>query len=431
MSKLVVGMVGFGVVGSSVLKALLANRNIISARAGKEIELKRIVVRDEAKAHAKLKNLNATDVKVSTNIDDILQDCEIEVVIELMGGVEVAYEIAKRALEVKKAFITANKAMLAYHRYDIAPLANGMPVGFEASVCGGIPIIRALKDGLSANHILAIRGILNGTSNYILTQMQQYNQDFHTALNQAQNLGYAEADPTLDISGGDAGHKLLILASLAYGINAMPEEILIEGIESIMPDDIEFANEFGYVIKLLGIAKKQGNEVELRVHPSMISKEAMLSKVDNVMNGISVIGDYVGESMYYGAGAGGDATASSVVSDIIAIARGESAAMLGFSQPLEGNEHLKLKSIDEIYSQYYIRLYVCDKPGVLGQVSQILGQHNISIGAFLQKETNDKNIAKMLLSTHHCYERDINAALLELERLDSISQKPYKMRIEC
>ncbi len=185
------------------------------------------------------------------------------------------------------------------------------------------------------------------------------------------------------------------------------------------------------MIKLLGIAKKQGNEVELRVHPSMISKEAMLSKVDNVMNGISVIGDYVGESMYYGAGAGGDATASSVVSDIIAIARGESAAMLGFSQPLEGNEHLKLKSIDEIYSQYYIRLYVCDKPGVLGQVSQILGQHNISIGAFLQKETNDKNIAKMLLSTHHCYERDINAALLELERLDSISQKPYKMRIEC
>ncbi len=352
MSKLVVGMVGFGVVGSSVLKALLANRNIISARAGKEIELKRIVVRDEAKAHAKLKNLNATDVKVSTNIDDILQDCEIEVVIELMGGVEVAYEIAKRALEVKKAFITANKAMLAYHRYDIAPLANGMPVGFEASVCGGIPIIRALKDGLSANHILAIRGILNGTSNYILTQMQQYNQDFHTALNQAQNLGYAEADPTLDISGGDAGHKLLILASLAYGINAMPEEILIEGIESIMPDDIEFANEFGYAIKLLGIAKKQGNEVELRVHPSMIKKGAMLSKVDNVMNGISVIGDYVGESMYYGAGAGGDATASSVVSDIIAIARGESAAMLGFSQPLEGNEHLKLKSIDEIYSQY-------------------------------------------------------------------------------
>ena len=428
MSKLVLGMVGFGVVGSSVLKAILANGEIINARAGKQIVLKSIVVRDKAKAAKKLADMNA-NVALSTNVDEILQDSEIDVVIELMGGVEFAYTIAQRALKAKKAFITANKAMLAYHRSDIAPLASGLPVGFEASVCGGIPIIRVLKDGLSANHILAIRGILNGTSNYILTQMQQFGKNFATALKEAQNLGYAEADPSLDINGGDAGHKLLILASLAYGIHAMPEDILIEGIADITPDDMEFANEFGYVIKLLGIAKKQNDEVELRVHPSMIKKESMISKVDGVMNGISVIGDYVGESMYYGAGAGGEATASSVISDIIAIARGESAAMLGFSRPLEEGK-LKLKDKGEIYSRYYIRLYVRDKPGVLGQVSQILGRHNISIGAFLQKETDKKNIATMLFSTHHCLEREINHALCELENIESITQKPFKMRLE-
>lgn len=428
MSKLVLGMVGFGVVGSSVLKAILANGEIINARAGKQIVLKSIVVRDKAKAAKKLADMNA-NVALSTNVDEILQDSEIDVVIELMGGVEFAYTIAQRALKAKKAFITANKAMLAYHRSDIAPLASGLPVGFEASVCGGIPIIRVLKDGLSANHILAIRGILNGTSNYILTQMQQFGKNFATALKEAQNLGYAEADPSLDINGGDAGHKLLILASLAYGIHAMPEDILIEGIADITPDDMEFANEFGYVIKLLGIAKKQDDEVELRVHPSMIKKESMISKVDGVMNGISVIGDYVGESMYYGAGAGGEATASSVISDIIAIARGESAAMLGFSRPLEEGK-LKLKDKGEIYSRYYIRLYVRDKPGVLGEVAQILGRHNISIGAFLQKETDKKNIATMLFSTHHCFEREINHALCELKQIESITQKPFKMRLE-
>ena len=428
MSKLVLGMVGFGVVGSSVLKAILANGEIINARAGKQIVLKSIVVRDKAKAAKKLADMNA-NVALSTNVDEILQDSEIDVVIELMGGVEFAYTIAQRALKAKKAFITPNKAMLAYHRSDIAPLASGLPVGFEASVCGGIPIIRVLKDGLSANHILAIRGILNGTSNYILTQMQQFGKNFAAALKEAQNLGYAEADPSLDINGGDAGHKLLILASLAYGIHAMPEDILIEGIADITPDDMEFANEFGYVIKLLGIAKKQNDEVELRVHPSMIKKESMISKVDGVMNGISVIGDYVGESMYYGAGAGGEATASSVISDIIAIARGESAAMLGFSRPLEEGK-LKLKDKGEIYSRYYIRLYVRDKPGVLGEVAQILGRHNISIGAFLQKETDKKNIATMLFSTHHCFEREINHALCELENIESITQKPFKMRLE-
>lgn len=428
MANLVLGMVGFGVVGRATLEVLLKNSHIIQARAGAEISIKHIVVRDIAKAKAHLKALNA-DIAVSDNIDNILQDTQINVVIELMGGVELSFEIAKRALSAKKAFITANKAMLAYHRSDIAKLSQNAPVGFEASVCGGIPIISALKSGLSANHIKAICGILNGTSNYILSQMQESGASFANALKVAQKLGYAESDPTLDINGFDAGHKLLILASLAYGINVLPEDILIEGIEDISLDDMDFAKAFGYVIKLLGIAKKQDNEIELRVHPVMISQEAMISKVSGVMNGISVIGDCVGESMYYGAGAGGSATASSVISDIIAIARGENAAMLGFNKPLEDNKHLVLKSIDDIYSRYYIRLYVSDKPGVLGQISQILGKHNISISAFLQK-SHENNSAKMLLTTHHCYEKNIKSAFLELETLDVIAQKPYKIRLE-
>lgn len=424
MKALNIGIIGVGVVGSAVVRILHTNQALIATHAGREISIKKAIVRDIPKARSLL---NGIDVPLSTNIDEIFTDSHIDVVVELMGGVELASQIAHQALQSGKAFVTANKAMLAYHRYELA--SYGIPIGFEASVCGGIPIILALKNGLSANHILAIRGILNGTSNYILTQMSQENQSFETALKSAQELGYAESNPTLDISGGDAGHKLLILASLAFGIKALPEDILIEGIEGIMPDDMEFAKEFGYVIKLLGIAKKDGDFVELRVHPTMINKESMIGKVDGVMNGISVMGDCVGESMYYGAGAGGEATASSVISDIIAIARGDICAQEILNKPLEGI--LKLKSIAEIYSRYYIRLYALDKPGVLGLVSQILGKHNVSIKAFLQKETSQKNVAKMLFSTHHCYEKEIKAALDEIENLDSIMQKPYKMRIEA
>lgn len=424
MDTLKIGIIGAGVVGSAVIRILMENKDIITARAQKHIEVAKVIVRDKLKAQNTLKGLN---IPISDDIEELFLDDSIQVIVELMGGVELAYDIARRSFESGKSFVTANKAMLAYHRYELSQY--GLPMGFEASVCGGIPIILALKNGLSANHILAIYGILNGTSNYILTQMREFKESFETALIKAQELGYAESDPTLDISGGDAGHKLLILASLAYGINALPEQILIEGIEGITPDDMEFAHEFDYVIKLLGIAKKEGDCIELRIHPAMINKESMIGKVDGVMNGISVIGDCVGESMYYGAGAGGRATASSVISDIIAIARGDSAVQLGFSKPLEAP--LKLKRAEDIYSRYYIRLYALDKPGVLGLVSQILGRHNISIDAFLQKETNKEHIAKMLFSTHHCFEREIESALSEIHKLDSITQKPYKIRIEA
>lgn len=421
MKDINIGIIGVGVVGSSVVKILEENKEIISARAGVNLVVKKGVV----------KNLNKTrniNIPLYENPDEILNDEEIDIVIELMGGVQEAYEIAKKALQNKKALITANKAMLAYHRYDLQQIANDIPIGFEASVCGGIPIIKALKDGLGANHILALKGILNGTSNYILTQMIQENQDFNTALKQAQKLGYAEADPSLDINGGDAGHKLLILASLAYGIDAKPKDIIIEGIESISPDDIDFANEFGYSIKLLGIAKKEGNEIELRVHPAMINKNKMISKVEGVMNGISVIGDRVGETLYYGAGAGGDATASAVISDLIEIARGKSSLMLGF----ENSPHIPftLKEKDNIKSHYYVRLLTIDKPGVLAQIASILSKNNISISAFLQKESKQQNSAKILFSTHITTEYDIKNTLDELKKLDSILQDPYMIRIE-
>lgn len=421
MKDINIGIIGVGVVGSSVIKILEENKEIISARAGVNLVVKKGVVKNLNKP----RNIN---IPLYENPDEILNDKEIDIVIELMGGVQEAYEIAKKALQNKKALITANKAMLAYHRYDLQQIANDIPIGFEASVCGGIPIIKALKDGLGANHILALKGILNGTSNYILTQMIQENQDFNTALKQAQKLGYAEADPSLDINGGDAGHKLLILASLAYGIDAKPKDIIIEGIESISPDDIDFANEFDYSIKLLGIAKKEGNEIELRVHPAMINKNKMISKVEGVMNGISVIGDRVGETLYYGAGAGGDATASAVISDLIEIARGKSSLMLGF----ENSPHIPftLKEKDNIKSHYYVRLLTIDKPGVLAQIASILNKNNISISAFLQKESKQQNSAKILFSTHITTEYDIKNTLDELKKLDSILQDPYMIRIE-
>lgn len=421
MKDINIGIIGVGVVGSSVIKILEENKEIISARAGVNLVVKKGVVKNLDKARN-------TNIPLYENPDEILNDKEIDIVIELMGGVQEAYEIAKKALQNKKALITANKAMLAYHRYDLQKIANDIPIGFEASVCGGIPIIKALKDGLGANHILALKGILNGTSNYILTQMIQKNQDFNTALQQAQKLGYAESDPSLDINGGDAGHKLLILASLAYGIDAKPKDIIIEGIESISPDDIEFANEFGYSIKLLGIAKKEGNEIELRVHPAMINKNKMISKVEGVMNGISVIGDRVGETLYYGAGAGGDATASAVISDLIEIARGKSSLMLGF----ENSPHIPftLKPKNHIKSHYYVRLLTIDKPGVLAQIASVLSKNNISISAFLQKESKQQNSAKILFSTHITTEYDIKNTLDELKKLDSILQDPYMIRIE-
>jgi len=415
-----IGIIGVGTVGASVVNILKDNADVISARAGVDIVVKSGVV----------KNLNkdrGLDIKLTDNVDDILNDDEIDIVVELMGGVEEPFEIVKKALRNGKAVVTANKALLAYHRYELQEIAQDIAFEYEASVAGGIPIINALRDGLSANHIESIMGIMNGTSNYMLTEMIQNGVNYDDILKKAQDLGYAEADPTFDVGGYDAAHKLLILASIAYGIDAKPEDILIEGIENISKEDVDFASEFGYAIKLLGIAKKDKNMVELRVHASMISKNEMMSKIDGVMNGISVVGDKVGETLYYGPGAGGDATASAVIANIIDIARsGKSRPMLGFDRPMEAG--LNLKPIEDIESKYYLRINVSDKKGVLAKVTKIFEDNDISVETMLQRPTS-KESANLLISTHTAYERDIQKLINSLEALEFVNFKPVMIRI--
>lgn len=415
-----IGIIGVGTVGSSVVNILKSNADVISARAGEQIVVKSGVVRDISKKRD-------LGIALSTNVDDILEDKEIDIVVELMGGVDEAYKVVTKALKNNKAVVTANKALLAYHRYELAKLAKEIPFEYEASVAGGIPIINALRDGLSANHILSIKGILNGTCNYMLSKMSYEGVSYDKVLKEAQELGYAEADPTFDVGGYDAAHKLLILSSIAYGIDAKPEEILIEGIEHITQDDIAFAKEFGYVIKLLGIAKKDGNDVELRVHASLIKKDEMIAKIDGVMNGISVVGDKVGETLYYGAGAGGDATASAVIANIIDIARsGKSKPMLGFDKPMEVG--LRLKKAKDIISKYYLRINVTDRIGVLAKITKIFEQNSISISTILQRSIDD-NSANLLISTHKALESDIQNLLETIENLEFVNSKPVMIRI--
>ncbi|MBS4067370.1 MAG: homoserine dehydrogenase [Sulfurimonas sp.] len=415
-----VGIIGVGTVGASVVNILKDNAAVISARAGVDIVAKSGVVKS-------LNKKRDLDIKLSDNVDDVLNDSEIDIVVELMGGVDEAFEVVKRALRSGKAVVTANKALLAYHRYELQEIAKDIAFEYEASVAGGIPIINALRDGLSANHIESIMGILNGTCNYMMTKMTNEGVAYDAVLKEAQELGYAEADPTFDVGGYDAAHKLLILSSIAYGIDAKPEDILIEGIQNISQDDITFAKEFGYVIKLLGIAKKDKNEVELRVHASLIKKEAMIAKIDGVMNGISVVGDKVGETLYYGAGAGGDATASAVVANIIDIARsGKSKPMLGFDKPMEAG--LTLKPIQNIESKYYLRTNVSDKIGVLARITKIFEENNISIETILQRPSSNGSV-NLLISTHIAFERDIQALISSLEKLEFVNFKPVMIRI--
>ncbi|WP_345992642.1 homoserine dehydrogenase [Sulfurimonas sp. HSL-1716] len=415
-----VGIIGVGTVGTSVVNILKDNQEIISARAGDEIKVKSGVVRNLAK-HRGL------DIILTDNARDVLEDPEIDIVVELMGGVDDAFVVVKRALENGKAVVTANKALLAYHRYELQDMAGDLPFEYEASVAGGIPIINALRDGLSANHIKSIMGIMNGTCNYMLTKMINEGVAFDVILKEAQELGYAEADPTFDIGGFDAAHKLLILASIAYGIDAKPEDILIEGIQEITQDDIAFAKEFGYSVKLLGIAKRVNNEVELRVHAALIDNTEMIAKIDGVMNGISVVGDKVGETLYYGPGAGGDATASAVIANIIDIARsGKSKPMLGFDKPLERG--LKLKPAGDIESKYYLRINVSDKAGVLAKLTNIFANNEISIETILQRPSREGS-ANLLISTHMAVEKDIQNMIKSIEVLDFVNSKPVMIRI--
>ncbi len=413
-----VGIIGVGTVGTSVANILRENSDIISARAGVEIVPVIGVVKN-------LEKKRDVTIELTDDPSRVVDNPEIDIVVELMGGVEEAYELVKRALENGKSVVTANKALLAYHRYDLQKIAGDLPLFYEASVAGGIPIIGALRNGLSANHIESIIGILNGTCNYMLTKMIQEGVSYDAVLKEAQELGYAEADPTFDVGGFDAAHKLLILASIAYGIDAKPEDILIEGIENISSSDVDFAKEFGYEIKLLGVAKKLEKGVEIRVHPALVSKKHAIAKVDGVMNAISVVGDRVGETMFYGPGAGGDATASSVIADIIEIARGNRGPMLGYKKGLESGFELLDRS--EIVSKYYLKLKVIDQPGVLAAVTSVLANKGISISSVLQKDSRIENRVRLLLTTHSCKESQIEEAIESLKGLESVGDGNISM----
>jgi len=416
-----VGIIGVGTVGASVANILKDNEDIITARAGKQILPTIGVVNN-------LKKERNVSIELTDDINAVLNDASIDVIVELMGGVDLPFDVVKTALGKGKAVVTANKALLAYHRYELQDLASTTPFEYEAAVAGGIPIINALREGLSANHIESIKGIMNGTSNYMLTKMINEGIDYDSILKEAQDLGYAEADPTFDVGGYDAAHKLLILASIAYNIDAKPEDILIEGIQNISPTDVDFAKEFDYAIKLLAIAKKVGSQIQLRVHPVLIPNSQMIAKVDGVLNGISVVGDKVGETLYSGPGAGGDATASAVVANLIDIARkGKGSPMLGFEK--SHSEELSLMPKDEIQTKYYIRLEIEDKTGVLAKISSILEDHNISIEKMIQKPL-DNNNSNLLLATHISLEKDISKALNTLETTSEVKSKPAMIRIE-
>lgn len=417
-----IAILGVGTVGETVAKILLQNKKLITARCGEEIVPVIGVVRN-------LNKKRDVAIPLTDDMDSVLERKDIDVFVELMGGVEEPFRVVSKILERKKAVVTANKALLAYHRYALQNLAQNTPFGFEASVAGGIPIIRALREGLSANHILSINGILNGTSNYILTSMMSKGSNFADALKRAQELGYAEADPTFDVGGFDAAHKLLILASIAYGVHGNPEDILIEGIEGITPEDIFFANDFEYVIKLLAIAKKTGDKVELRVHPALVPKDKMIAKTDGVTNAVSVVGDAVGETMFYGPGAGGSATASSVISDLIDIARDGKSPMLGYKAPFELNA-LGLLDPSEIRTKYYFRLRVEDKVGVLAKITNLMSENNLSIDSLLQKPKDESPYATLFFTTHASVEKDVRRTMEILQKQEFVKEKPFMMRIE-
>ncbi len=414
-----IAILGVGTVGDAVAEILARNGDLIKARCGEEIRAVIGVVRDTSKPRR-------SNLPLTTDLDGVLARDDIDAYVELIGGVELPFKIISSLLARKKAVVTANKALLAYHRGELEAQAGDTPFGYEASVAGGIPIIKALREGLSANHIHKIIGIMNGTSNYILTKMKG-GASFADALKEAQRLGYAEADPTFDVEGYDTAHKLLILASIAYSVHARPEQILIEGITKIRPEDIEFAAEFDYAIKLLGVAKRTaGGGLELRVHPALVPCEQLLSKVDGVMNAVSVTGDAVGESLFYGAGAGGAATASAVISDLIDIVKETQNPMLGYTSAFQTSP-LRLTAPEQIRSKYYLRLAVANSVGALARITSVMSAHNLSIESFLQKSSGD--VATLFFTTEMCAEGDLREVVGLLKAQKIVLQEPFVVRI--
>jgi homoserine dehydrogenase len=416
-------------VGTGTVRILLENRELLKERIGFEINLKRIADLDVTRD----RGIHISRDILTANVDALLDDPHIDIVVELIGGIRPAKDFILKAILNHKHVITANKALLATAGNEIfkAAFEAGVEIGFEASVAGGIPIIKVIREGLVANRIKAVYGIINGTSNYILTKMTEEHVEFSEALKEAQNLGYAEADPTLDVEGIDSAHKLAILASLSYGIPISFDGIYREGISNVSPQDIEFASEFGYKVKLLAIAKETDNAVELRVHPTMIPEEYLISKVDGPFNAVYIEGDATGSTLYYGRGAGDMPTGSAVVSDIVDIARNIRKNAIGRVPIMTRTlRDLRIKTMDDVVSKYYFRFSALDRPGVLSKISGILGNYNISIASVIQKGRRVGEAVPLVVLTHEAKEKDVRQALREIDRLPVVMDKTIFMRVE-
>jgi homoserine dehydrogenase len=433
MKQLSVGLLGIGTVGGGTYAVLTRNQSEISRRLGFNVKV--VQVADRNLEHAKA--VTGGNVALTDDAFAVVNNSDVDVVVELIGGYTIAKELVLKAIENGKHVVTANKALLAMHGNEIfkAAEAKGVIVAYEAAVAGGIPIIKALREGLTANKIEWLAGIINGTTNFILTEMRNKGLAFADVLGEAQRLGYAEADPTFDVEGIDAAHKLTLMAAIAFGMPIEFKSTYTEGITKLQTKDIVYAEELGYRVKLLGISKKTEAGVELRVHPTLIPEKRLIANVDGAMNAVLVKGDAVGPTLYYGAGAGAEPTASAVVADIVDIARMRTTTAeqrvphLGF-QP-DQQVALNVLPISEVVSAYYLRLRALDKPGVMADVTKILGDSAISIEAMMQKEPQeDEQEADIVILTDTIIEKEVDAAITKLEALTAITGKIIKIRME-
>jgi len=431
MKSMKVGLLGLGVVGGGTWNVLRRNAQEIARRAGRQIEVVGVAVRDVAKARARI----GEDVFITDDPYVLVNDPKIDIVVELIGGTTTARELVLRAVENGKHVVTANKALLATHGTEIFEAAStkGVMVAFEAAVAGGIPIIKAIREGLTANRIEWVAGIINGTTNYILTEMRSRGLSFEQALAQAQQLGYAEADPTADVQGIDAAQKLTLLAAMAFGIPVQLSKAYVEGITELSAVDIAQAEQLGYRIKLLGITRRRAEGIELRVHPTLVPASSMLANVEDAMNAVLVSGDAVGQTLYYGKGAGEEPTASAVVADLVDVTRlhtadpGNRVPHLAF-QP-ESMVDIPVLPIDEIRCAFYLRLSVNDQPGVLAEIAKELSNAGISIGSMVQQPP-DQGEASLTFLTHQALEKNINQAMLAIEALPFMRSKITRLRVE-
>ena len=433
MKPVNIGLLGIGTVGLGTYRVLNRNQEEIQRRAGRNIRISMVADIDVERA----RSLVGVDCVVVNDGRQVIANPDIDIVVELIGGYGIAYELVMAAIEAGKHVVTANKALLAVHGTEIFAAAHrkGVMVAFEASVAGGIPIIKALREGLTANRIEWIAGIINGTTNFILSQMREKNWSFQQALEMAQSLGYAEADPTFDIQGIDAAHKASIMAAIAFGVRMPFKSAYIEGITQLQSQDIRFAEQLGYRIKLLGIAKQTLDGIELRIHPCLVPTKSIIANVEGAMNAVMVQADAVGTTLYYGKGAGSEPTASAVIADLVDITRLHTADPLNrvphlAFQPQEMRD-IPILSIDKVLTAYYLRLGVADQAGVLASVTGVLAEFNISIDAMLQQPSHNKEEStELIILTHQCIESQMNAALEKIQSLATVVEPIVRIRKE-